>query len=225
MEREPTVDSLPLFPLDNVVLFPSVQVPLHIFEPRYRQMTSHALDGNQRIGMVALKGGGLDANGIPRVFSVGCEGSIEHSESLPDGRFNLLLAGRQRFRIIEEFPPGPGQLYRTARIAPLPDVLPSTTQERTTISHHRLEVMRHLDELLRGVSSELADEISSEILDRFDDGTFVNTLCQAIDFDPAEKQGLLETDSLLARIDQLDALLSFRLAQVRGGSFRRDLLH
>ena len=225
MERELLNDSLPLFPLDNVVLFPSVHVPLHIFEPRYRQMATHALEGDQRIGMVALQGRAIDDHGNPRVFSVGCEGSIEHSESLPDGRFNLLLAGRQRFRIVEEFPPGEGRLYRTARVVPLPDVLPSTTQERNTLSHQRLDVMRHLDQLLRRVSSELADEISSEALERFDDGTFVNTLCQAIDFAPSEKQGLLETDSLLARIDQLDALLSFRLAQVRGGAFHPDRLH
>src|SRR4026209_1458288 len=94
---------LPLFPLPNVVLFPNVFLPLHIFEPRYREMTADALDADRMIGMVLLRPGGEgDYEGRPAVYPIGCSGVITHVERQPDGRYNLVLRGLDRFRIVEE---------------------------------------------------------------------------------------------------------------------------
>src|SRR5215212_6414723 len=95
--------SLPLFPLPTVVLFPNVFLPLHIFEPRYRAMVSDALAGDRIIGMVLLKPGfESDYDGRPPIYQVGCAGVITHSEALPDGRFNIVLRGLEKFRITGE---------------------------------------------------------------------------------------------------------------------------
>ena len=225
MKRELPADALPIFPLENVVLFPGVQVPLHIFEPRYRQMARSALSGPQRIGMVTLNGSQRDEYGQPVVFPVGCEGAITHSESLPDGRFNLVLSGLQRFRIAEEFPSYETRLYHAALTTALPENLPTTPREQEQLAQCRVVVMKHLEELCRNLSTEIADEISSEFLDRFDDPSFVNTLCQAIDFAPSEKQALLECDALLARTEQLEGLLAFRLAELRSGPGANAVVH
>src|SRR5204862_66647 len=85
-------DLLPLFPLPNVVLFPNVFLPLHIFEPRYREMVGDALAGDRMIGMVLLKPGWeSDYEGRPPVYPIGCSGVITHAERLQDGRFNIVL--------------------------------------------------------------------------------------------------------------------------------------
>jgi Lon protease-like protein len=94
---------LPLFPLPNVVLFPGVFLPLHVFEPRYRQLVADALMGDRLIGMVLLRPGWeSDYQGRPPVFPVGCSGVITHVEQLEDGRYNIVLRGLERFRIVEE---------------------------------------------------------------------------------------------------------------------------
>src|SRR3954466_8391179 len=96
-------DLMPLFPLPTVVLFPNVYLPLHIFEPRYREMVSDALDGDRLIGMVLLRPGWQqEYEGRPPVYPIGCSGVITHVEKQQDGRYNLVLRGLERFRIIEE---------------------------------------------------------------------------------------------------------------------------
>src|SRR5690349_21911407 len=82
--------TIPIFPLPNVVLFPNVFLPLHIFESRYREMVKDALASDRIIGMVLLQPG-YEANyeGRPRVYPVGCAGVITHSEPLPDGRLHI----------------------------------------------------------------------------------------------------------------------------------------
>src|SRR2546426_2231703 len=91
-------DLLPLFPLPNVVLFPNVFLPLHIFEPRYRDMVALALATDRLIGMVLLRPG-WEGNyeGRPPVFPIGCSGVITHVERLDDGRYHLVLRGVDRF--------------------------------------------------------------------------------------------------------------------------------
>jgi Lon protease-like protein len=109
-----------LFPLPNVVLFPHVIQPLHIFEPRYRQMTADALAGDRLIAPVLLSPGWeADYEGRPETHTILCLGRIVAEQRLPDGRYNLLLRGLSRGRIVEELPPA--KLYRSARIELLPD--------------------------------------------------------------------------------------------------------
>src|SRR5262249_47349770 len=94
---------LPLFPLPNVVLFPNVFLPLHIFEPRYREMVADALAADRMIGMVLLRPGWeRDYEGRPPIFPIGCSGVMTHVERLNDGRYNIVLRGLERFRIVEE---------------------------------------------------------------------------------------------------------------------------
>src|SRR5437667_9813996 len=112
-------DLLPLFPLPNVVLFPNVFLPLHIFEPRYREMVADAVASDRMIGMVLLRPGWeRDYEGRPPVYAVGCSGVITHVERQPDGRYNIVLRGVERFRIVDE---DRGRSYRRATIAAMPE--------------------------------------------------------------------------------------------------------
>src|SRR3954469_5122290 len=96
-------DLLPLFPLPTVVLFPNVFLPLHIFEPRYREMVADSLAGDRVIGMVLLRPGWeRNYEGRPAVYPVGCSGVITHFEKLADGRYNIILRGLRRFRLPEK---------------------------------------------------------------------------------------------------------------------------
>jgi len=89
---------LSIFPLPRAILFPRLQLPLHIFEPRYRAMISNAMASDQRIGMIQPSGPGDP----PPLFPVGCIGKVSDIEALDDGRFNIVLTGISRFRVVEE---------------------------------------------------------------------------------------------------------------------------
>src|SRR5262249_20115118 len=104
-----------LFPLPNLVFFPYSLQPLHIFEPRYRQMTADALNGDRLIAMALLKPGWekfYDTGAA--LHPIACLGRIVADQLLPDGRYNLLLRGLSRVRIVEEVPSD--KLYRSARV-------------------------------------------------------------------------------------------------------------
>ena len=105
---------IPIFPLPNVVLFPNIFLPLHIFEPRYREMVRDALTGDRTIGMVLLRDPVDTApDRAPAVYPVGCAGVISHCEPLDDCRYNIVLRGLHKFRILEE---DRSRSYRRARI-------------------------------------------------------------------------------------------------------------
>ena len=110
---------IPIFPLPNVVLFPSALLPLHIFEPRYRAMVADALESERLIGLVMLRPGWeSNYDGSPEVYPIGCAGFITHADRLPDGRFNMMLRGMEKFRILGERPAREGvERYRVARVA------------------------------------------------------------------------------------------------------------
>jgi uncharacterized protein len=110
-----------LFPLPNLVLFPSVIQPLHIFEPRYREMMADALVDDRLLALVLLAPGWEeDYHLCPRVHPVACLGTITNEEQLHDGRYNLLLNGLRRIRIASELPSQ--KLYRSARVELLEDI-------------------------------------------------------------------------------------------------------
>src|SRR5688572_2686508 len=125
--------SIPLFPLPNVVLFPNVFLPLHIFEPRYRRMVSDALEGDRIIGMVLLRPGWeADYEGRPSVYPIGCAGLITHAESLPDGRHNIVLRGLEKFRVVSETE------HRGYRVADVETLMEDVTDgERVSIRAER----------------------------------------------------------------------------------------
>jgi Lon protease-like protein len=91
---------VPIFPLAGAILFPRSQLPLHIFEQRYRDMVKDAIEGAGRIGMIQPLGP-EDDNQAP-LYGVGCVGDIVGIEELDDGKFNIVLLGANRFRLIGE---------------------------------------------------------------------------------------------------------------------------
>src|SRR5262249_39226912 len=116
---------IPIFPLPEVVFFPETVLPLHVFEPRYRQMIADCLAGDRWLGVVMLRPGWeKDYQGRPPVHAVAGAGEVIQAEALADGRYNILLDGRARIRILEEEPPN-GCLYRIGRAQRMEDCGPS----------------------------------------------------------------------------------------------------
>ena len=197
---------LPLFPLPNVVLFPGVYLPLHIFEPRYRAMVEDALEGDRLIGMVLLRPGFEDDyEGRPPVFAVGCAGVITHHERLPDGRFNIVLQGTERFRIQDEDHSRP---YRIGRVESLAEAIAAETLEVRSIRQRLESLVTVMVEKNRG---ELSIPPSMTDVD------VIHALAQYLELAPLEKQALLEMDGLLHRATALADLLEMH-SLAPGGS-------
>ena len=190
---------IPIFPLPNVVLFPSVFLPLHIFEDRYRQMLTEVLQGDRIIGIVLVRGERDDIEEPPPVHPVGCAGLVSHAEPLPDGRSNIILRGLQRFRIDQE---EHSRSYRRAQITPLPEISSEASALELNQTRTRLET------LLAG----RLETASGEVMVQSDmgDEDLVNTLAQYLDLDPLEKQALLQFDDLVGRSRALIELLEMR---------------
>jgi len=211
-----SLDSLPIFPLDNVVLLPRVALPLHIFEQRYRDMTKDALGRDRRIGMVTVKPQyHTEMRGDPPIFGVGCAGIISQSAAAADGTYSITLLGTHRFRIHEEEEHGPETTYRIARVQRIEDLCPD--EDRPRIGTLRSDILGHMKELLHLRMGDRANEVSLSPLEEADDEVLVNTLSLAIDFGTLERQGLLECDTLLSRFSRLADLMVFRIAELRGG--------
>ena len=213
-------ETLPIFPLSNVVLFPRVQVPLHLFEPRYRQLADAAVEGTRRIGMVVVQPDQVaEMSGDPPIFPVGCAGDVIASEKLPDGRWNIVLQGTGRFRVLEELPRDGERLYRLARVARLEDRLDESDAPRvTTLREGVVELMGELMRLTGSEESELPESFLQEV----DDAAFANALCNALAFPTAEKQGLLEADTIADRMQRLSDLLAFRRKKSQSIDFGRE---
>jgi Lon protease-like protein len=209
--------TIPVFPLPVVVLFPGTHAPLHIFEPRYRQMTADALAGDRRIGMVTVRPEhAVGMEGDPPVFAIGCLGSIAEHRRLPDGRYELVLRGEQRFRLLREPPRPASQLYRTAEVELLDEPFERAEAER--VGALRVAVAARLTELVRSVAPGREGDLESRLASRGDDTRFVNELCQLLDLPVPDKQGLLEAPGVRLRYEQLLGLLEFRLAELAAGS-------
>jgi Lon protease-like protein len=197
--------TLPLFPLPNAVLFPGVYLPLHIFEPRYRAMVHDALDDDRIIGMTLLKPGfETEYEGRPPIYPTGCAGLITHAEPLADGRFNIVLQGLERFRVVDEDHSRP---YRVARIEPL-DALGSPADP---IAVHGL---RHrLETLIAPMVERAGGELS--IPPAMGDADLIHAIAQYLDFEPLEKQALLEQPCLRTRATSLVELLEMKILMAR----------
>lgn len=129
-----------LFPLPNLVLFPQVVQGLHIFEPRYRQMTADALQGDRLISIVLLRPGWEDDyDHHPAIEPVACLGRITHHEHLPDGRYNLRLRGVARLKLADELTTG--KLYRSAQATILPDEIQSDLARVTAVRRNLAEAV------------------------------------------------------------------------------------
>jgi len=211
-----STEELPIFPLSNVVLFPRVQTPLHLFEPRYRALARDVLAGERRIGMVTVPPPHVDEmQGDPPVFPIGCCGVVTESQRLPDGRYNIVLLGEHRFQVTDEPPRPEDRLYRVARVQRLEDAYPAA--ERDRVARLRERVSRQVVALVRRIQPERADAFDPELFAEVDDATFVNALSNAFAFPVEEKQNLLDADSIPERFERLEAVLSFRRAEYEAG--------
>ena len=212
-------DLLPIFPLPNVVLFPGVFLPLHIFEPRYREMVADALASDRMIGMVLLRPGWQhEYDGRPPVYPIGCSGVITHVESLADGRYNIVLRGVERFRILEE---DGTKSYRRAIVEPVPDGSDSQ-DDRAAVRRQRSKLEALLaPSIERSLTGERQLETisgpgrDSKIPSTMADEDLVNALAQYLDLEPLEKQALLEQQNLRGRAESLVELLEMKILMAR----------
>lgn len=189
-----------LFPLPGVVLFPHAVLPLHIFEPRYRQMTQDALASDKLVAIVQVRPD-ADWSGAsePQVETVACLGKILNHERLPDGRFNFLLLGRKRIRIVREL--DVPTLYRQAEVEILEDIHPDppdTARRGDLIGLYR-EVARRADVLDPDLDNLLRTDPPL--------GVVTDLLAQALGLPPSMRQAFLADPRVDRRADGLLAVL------------------
>lgn len=183
-----------IFPLSGAMLYPGLQLPLHIFEPRYRAMVSDALARDRRIGMIQPQ---RPMEGAP-LFSVGCLGRIDQVEALDDGRYNLVLEGEARFRVIREL--DVTTPFRQVEAELLDEPLGESLAPVERASFER-EARRFAD--AQGYSVDWTS------VAQLDDLSLINGVSQIAPFDAAAKQALLEADSLGTRCELLVQLMQF----------------
>ena len=198
---------IPVFPLPNLVLFPKVRVPLHIFEARYREMVSEVAASHRIIGMTLLKGDWeREYYGHPDMFVVGCAGRIDEMVKLPDGKFNLVLEGLCEFRVIEELR---DRSFRRAKVEWCP------AQRAELETDH--EVMEALHALLVTYVGDAARQAWRTIVEErgIRDAELINFLCFHLDLTLLEKQTLLEAGG--SRLRCLFDVLTFKIEERKLG--------
>lgn len=183
-----------IFPLPGAVLYPGLQLPLHIFEPRYRAMVSDALVRDRQIGMIQPQ---RSFEGAP-LFAIGCLGRIGEVEAMEDGRYNIVLEGEARFRILRELDVTTPFRQVEAELFDEPANESLAPVERAGFER---EAQRFAD--AQGYS------VDWDAVTRLDDTSLINGVSQIAPFDPAAKQALLETESLSARCELLVQLMQF----------------
>lgn len=200
-----TTQRLSIFPLAGALLFPRLNLPLHIFEPRYRAMVSDSLARDRRIGMIQPRSEAL----VPELFEIGCVGRIASVEAIEDGRYNIVLEGVERFRIVRELDATTPFRQVEAEFGCLPDD-PHEALPHILRADFEGEARRFADS--RGI------ELDWDALTSLDDETLINGSAQVAPFDIASKQALLEAPTLVDRADLLVQLLRFFREQGEGES-------
>ena len=196
---------LPLFPLPNIVFFPHTRLPLHVFEPRYRQMIVDAMEADQRFGIVLLRPGWeAEYFGTPAVYECGTVGTIEQAVPLEDGRFNIVVRGDVRFRILDEVSRVP---YRTARVIAEPEVAHSVEE-----SYAQRE---WLADVSRQYLQYLPDQTAVPEIDTVSLNALTNALIMSLNVDVEEKQRLLEMSDILSRAEHIGTEISNRIESLR----------
>ena len=202
---------LPIFPLAGALLFPRAQLPLHIFEPRYRAMVEDAIDGGGRIGMIQPQS--PEDDGAP-LYAVGCIGEIVNVEELDDGRFNIVLEGTTRFRLIREA--ALDTPYRNADV----DAAAFDDSEPEPLS---LSQRAEVESEARRLGDALGLVVDWDAVGRLHDEMLVNAIAQVAPFDLGAKQALLEAPSLDERADLLAQLMQFQRAAIAGAEMQPTL--
>jgi Lon protease-like protein len=185
---------LSIFPLPGALLFPSLHLPLHIFEPRYRAMVSDAMARDRRIGMIQPSGPGEP----PPLYSLGCVGRIAEVEAMDDGRYNLVLEGLALFRILRELE------VTTAFRQVEAELLPVTEDETLSLGHRAA-----LERESRRFAAKQGYAVDWDAVERLDDTSLVNGIAQIAPFDVAAKQALLEAPDIGTRAELAIQLMQF----------------
>lgn len=185
---------LPIFPLPGAILFPGLQLPLHIFEPRYRELVGSALARDRQIGMIQPQ---RAVEGAP-LYEIGCLGRISDVEALEDGRYNIILDGVQRFRVLRELTVTTA--FRQVEAELIEDEA-NPTLSSVERAGFEFEARRFAD--VQGYS------VDWDSVARLDDETLINGVAQIAPFDAAAKQGLLEAATLSQRCELMIQLMQF----------------
>lgn len=190
---------LSIFPLSGALLFPRMHLPLHIFEPRYRALISDAMARDRRIGMIQPKPATTrDEVEHPQLFDMGCVGKIAQVEALDDGRYNIVLEGLSRFKLLRE-------LDVTTPFRQIEAQLEGEKDDEPLAGIQRAD--------LEGESRRFAEAqgyaVDWEAVGRLDDEALVNGIAQIAPFDSAAKQALLEASTLADRADLIVQLMRF----------------
>jgi Lon protease-like protein len=191
-----------LFPLPNLVLFPYVIQPLHIFEPRYRQMTADALAGDRLITLVLLRAGWEEhSEGRPPTHAVGCLGKVVADQRLDGGKYNLLLRGLRRVRLLEEVPSE--HAYRTARVELLKDSDTMSPGDATTL---RTDLTEQLPRWLPP-GAAVMDQFRKLLDSDLSPGALCDVFAFALPLELSLKQAMLEELDAAARAKRLVEVL------------------
>jgi len=198
--------AIPLFPLPTTVFYPNTSLPLHIFEPRYRNMVADALQGEGEIGMVLLKSGrGIDYQGVPEIMTIGCVGKIERHSQLPGGKYNILLSGLHRFRIIHEIE---GKLYRQAQVEILEEINDKDLAVGNLPIKQRL--IENMGQYLKNMPSREEVEKSLNLENCAKLAELVDKIFYHFDLPASKMQEFLEEQDVQKRSESLHALIELK---------------
>jgi len=188
---------VPIFPLPNVVLFPKTTVSLHIFEPRYRAMTREAIAGDRTIVVVLMQEGWETKHEKnPPVHEIACLGRIESYDELDQGKYNIVLAGIQRVRLVREIEHAP---YRKAEVEMLEeDSCDDDLEQIVSRRNHLGGLFSRFTELVAPGEFEPED-----LVPQFDFEAMVNMVATSLNLPAEDRQVLLEMDDLADRCDAL----------------------
>jgi len=194
-----TTTRLSVFPLTGALLFPRMHLPLHIFEPRYRALISDSMARDRRIGMIQPKPAQTSAEAdTPQLFGIGCVGKIAHVEAMDDGRYNIVLEGLARFRMVRE-------LDVTTPFRQIEAIIEVEAEEPPLASIQRADLERES----RRFAESQGFAVDWDAVGRLDDESLVNGIAQIAPFDSAAKQALLEAADLMSRADLIVQLMRF----------------
>jgi Lon protease-like protein len=200
---------LPLFPLPDVTFFPHTILPLHVFEARYRAMVADALARDRRLCIVKLQPGHeASYAGKPPLHTVAGAGEIVSGERLPSGRFNIMVKGQGRVRLVREIPSD--TLYRLAQAEPLEDVGPTGDVDPLVI-----RIKRACGELLDalGRPPELLD---TALAAGQAPGVVADRIAAAVIPDAEVRQALLETLDVRARLERVASAVEGLVRELKG---------
>jgi Lon protease-like protein len=199
-DKKEIPQEISIFPLANAVFFPNTILPLNIFEPRYKKMVEDALTSNKMIGMIQARESNNSKK--PKLFSVGCLGKIDTHTKTVDGRYLINLKGLVRFRILDEAETNlPYRKFRVTYDEFLDDL------EKIKFND-KIDLLQLIDKARKLFKIH---HLSTDwkIVEKVEPNQLINSLSMICPFSVSEKQGLLETKTLLERNLLINQIINF----------------